>query len=82
MHDSVPSASYSSVCNVLRQWNIQLIPTYRVGKSYIHNYNYFNLNGGGGRPCMLNASTLISVQAIIMSVHAHVHVYTYSVKTV
>ena len=36
----------------------------------------------GGRPCMLNASTLISVQAIIMSVHTHVHVYTYSVKTV
>ena len=32
---------------------------------------------------MLNASTLISVQAIIiMSVHTHVHVYTYSVKTV
>ena len=29
---------------------------------------------------MLNASTLISVQAIIMSVHTHVHVYTYSVK--
>ena len=28
MRDSVPSASYSSVCNVLRQWNIQLIPTY------------------------------------------------------
>ena len=22
MRDSVPSASYSSVCNVLRQWNI------------------------------------------------------------
>ena len=27
MRDSVPSASYSSVCNVLRQWNIPLIPT-------------------------------------------------------
>ena len=24
MRDSVPSASYSSVCNVLRQWNIPL----------------------------------------------------------
>ena len=31
---------------------------------------------------MLNASTYISVQAIIMSVHTHVHVYTYSVKSV
>ena len=28
--DSVPSAIYSSVCNVLRQWRIWLIPTYRV----------------------------------------------------
>ena len=30
IRDSVPSVSYSSVCNVLRQWNISLIPTYRV----------------------------------------------------
>ena len=30
IRDSVPSASYSSVCNVLRQWSISLIPTYRV----------------------------------------------------
>ena len=29
MRDSVPSASYSSVCNVLRQWSISLIPAYR-----------------------------------------------------
>ena len=34
MHDSVPSASYSSVCNVLRQWSISLIPTYRVYRLY------------------------------------------------
>ena len=27
MRDSVPSARYSSVCNVLRQWRIWLIPT-------------------------------------------------------
>ena len=26
MRDSVPSMRYSSVCNVLRQWNISLIP--------------------------------------------------------
>ena len=31
--DSVPSVRYSSVCNVLRLWNISLIPTYRV---YLH----------------------------------------------
>ena len=29
---------------------------------------------------MLNASTLICVQAIIMSVHTQVHVYTYTVN--
>ena len=34
MSDSVPSARYSSVCNVLRQWSIQLIPTYRVYRLY------------------------------------------------
>ena len=34
MRDSVPSARYSSVCNVLRQWSILLIPTYRVGRLY------------------------------------------------
>ena len=30
MRDSVPGGSYSSVCNVLSQWSISLIPTYRV----------------------------------------------------
>ena len=40
MCDSVPSASYSGVCNVLRQWNISLIPTYRVYRLYdIHDCN-------------------------------------------
>ena len=39
MRDSVPSARYSSVCNVLRQWNILLIPTYRVYRLYdIYNF--------------------------------------------
>ena len=30
MRDSVPSARYSPVCNVLRQWKTSLIPIYRV----------------------------------------------------
>ena len=30
MRGSVPSARYSSICNVLRLWSIWLIPTYRV----------------------------------------------------
>ena len=37
MRDSVPIASYSSVCNVLRQWRISLIPTYRVYDNYYYN---------------------------------------------
>ena len=35
MRDSVPSASYSSVCNVLRLWRIWLIPTYESTDSDI-----------------------------------------------
>ena len=34
MRDSVPSARYLSVCNVLCQWRIWLIPTYRVYRLY------------------------------------------------
>ena len=34
MQDSVPSTRYSSICNVLRQWRIWLIPTYRVYRLY------------------------------------------------
>ena len=30
MHDSVPSARYSRVCNVLHLWRIWLIPTYSL----------------------------------------------------
>ena len=45
MRDSVPSVSYSSVCNVLRQWNILLIPTYRVYRLYdIYLYLATNIN--------------------------------------
>ena len=38
MRDSVHSARYSSVCNVLRQWSISIIPTYRVYRLY-DNYD-------------------------------------------
>ena len=41
MRDGVPSASYSSVCNVLRQWNISLIPTYESTDSMIHTVSLF-----------------------------------------
>ena len=42
MRDSVPSGSYSSVCNVLRQWNILLIPTYRVYRLYDRVYRLYD----------------------------------------
>ena len=38
MCDSVPSARYSSVCNVLRLCRISLIPTYRVYRLYDYIY--------------------------------------------
>ena len=44
MRDSVPSTRYSSVCNVLRQWNIQLIPTYRVYRLYDSKHIVYNNN--------------------------------------
>ena len=43
MRDSVPSARYSPVCNVLRQWKTSLIPTYRVYRLY-DDYKVFKYN--------------------------------------
>ena len=54
MRDSVPSVSYSSVCNVLRQWNIPLIPTYRVYRLY----DIFNF-----RIAILSESCIITYHA-------------------
>ena len=34
MRDSVSSARCSIVCNVLRQWRIWLIPSYRIYRLY------------------------------------------------
>ena len=41
MRDSVPSVSYSSVCNVFRQWSFSLIRTYRVGIWVHFKYNAY-----------------------------------------
>ena len=42
MRDSVPSVSYSSICNVLCQWSISLIPNYRVYRLYdYYSYCYY-----------------------------------------
>ena len=40
MRDSVPTARYSSVRNVLRLWSISLIPTDRVYGLYDYDYDY------------------------------------------
>ena len=58
MRDSVPSASYSSVCNVLRQWNISLIPTYRVYRLYATG-SPFNVVYSADRPLDELAGTLL-----------------------
>ena len=34
MRESVPTARYSPICNVLRQWKTSLILTYRVYRLY------------------------------------------------
>ena len=39
MRESVPTARYSPVCNVLRQWKTSLILTYRVYRLY-DSYSY------------------------------------------
>ena len=44
MRDSLPSARYSPVCNVLRQWKTSLILTYRVYRldnNFIVMRNYY-----------------------------------------
>ena len=43
MRDNVSSTRYSSVCNVLRQWNIPLIPTYRVYRLYDRVYRLYDI---------------------------------------
>ena len=40
MRESVPTARYSPVCNVLRQWKTSLIPTYRVLPSLLNYPNF------------------------------------------
>ena len=40
MRESVPTARYSPVCNVLRQWKTSLILTYRV-------YRLYDIDTGG-----------------------------------
>ena len=49
MRDSVPSARYSPICNVLRQWKPSLITLYRVYGPmivYMYNDNFLNVSLG------------------------------------
>ena len=41
MRDSLPSARYPPVCNVLRQWKTSLILTYRVYR-LCDSYSYYS----------------------------------------
>ena len=58
MPDSVPSASYSSVCNVLRQWRISIIPTYRVNRPCDTLRYYNNIYGEINTGPRLNARSI------------------------
>ena len=68
MRDSVPSASYSSVCNVLRQRNIPLIPTYRVYRLY-DTYTSYIPYIRTWKPFYTNCKLQI------MHLHIHVHFF-------
>ena len=53
MRESVPTARYSPVCNVLRQWKTSLILTYRVYRLYDNKNNYkFRGKKGKRRACI------------------------------
>ena len=56
MRDSVPSARYPPICNVLRQWKTSLIPIYRVYRLYD---NYDTIYTG-----LLLISLLLQVHAL------------------
>ena len=46
MRESVPTAKYSPVCNVLRQWKTSLILTYRVYRLYDSSSSSFLFSSG------------------------------------
>ena len=50
MRDSVPSGSYSSVCNVLRQWKSRSSLLIESTDSMIYIYRTYSLLVPGGAP--------------------------------
>ena len=68
IRESVPSARYSPVCNVLRQWKTSLIPTYRVYRLYdtnnthIYMYKYIQYTN----TCTNTYNTHIHIQVHIL----------------
>ena len=48
MRENVPTARYSPVCNVLRQWKTSLILTYRVYRLYDILYFFVSMGGPFG----------------------------------
>ena len=66
MRESVPTARYSPVCNVLRQWKTSLILTYRVYRLYdtrmsVRNFVYSkDLEGSCGQYSVANCRCDVS----------------------
>ena len=69
MRDSVPSARYSSVCNVLHLWSISLIATYRVSTDSVMQYNRYMQNAGSH----LKQTTYVNYKYIRIYNYVHVH---------
>ena len=77
MRDSVPSASYSSVSNVLCQWNIPLIPTYRVYRLYDNGKSF----GTATKTVRLNAVSAFQGVIIIIIIVIIITVIIESINT-
>ena len=75
MGDSVPSARYSSVCNVLRLWNISLIPTYSVYRFYDTESDSM-INYTLGTILLLHYYTFLSCVYFITCYLCAIHLYT------
>ena len=64
MRDSVPSARYSPICNILRQWKTSLIPIYRVYRLYDNKCRRYIIN-------VVDITIIIIVDKIITRLKKH-----------
>ena len=68
MRESVPTARYSPVCNVLRQWKTSLILTYRVYRLYDISESR---SRDGSTPCRRVFRAVGSVPGLTKEAYCH-----------